>query len=163
MDPPLEARYKKRARRGNERRMVEYQVTLVAERPATTSHIRNNSPDYFPTGLQFANLLEKLVKYRRTAALYVCVCVYVCACALHHPPSPRHIAVYESFRIHLSLRPASPSPPRFVSAAIRAYRRDTRWPLCAIAAQWIDDPIKTWFAPAPGSTSFFVDDGMEEM
>lgn len=109
MDPPLEARYKKRARRGNERRMVEYQVTLVAERPATTSHIRNNSPDYFPTGLQFANLLEKLVKYRRTAALYVCVCVctYVRArCTIPSPP-----AILQSTRVFAYIFPSAPLPP----------------------------------------------------
>ena len=42
---------------------------LLYSDPVTTSHIRNNSPDYFPTGLQFANLLENLVKYWRAIAI----------------------------------------------------------------------------------------------
>lgn len=71
MVPPLGApcyRYKKGECRGQRNEWSNIRLLLYSG-PVTTSHIRNNSPDYFPTGLQFANLLEKRIKYRRTATI----------------------------------------------------------------------------------------------
>lgn len=60
MDPPLlrrKLRVAKRRKKG-----AETNIRLLLLR-ATTSHIRNNSPDYFPLTI-YSNLLEKLVKHR---------------------------------------------------------------------------------------------------
>lgn len=60
MDPPLlrrKLRVAKRRKKGG-----ETNIRLLLLR-ATTSHIRNNSPDYFPLTI-YSNLLEKLVKHR---------------------------------------------------------------------------------------------------
>lgn len=66
MVPPLEAaryRYKKGECRGQGNEWSNIRLLLYSG-SVTTSHIRDNSPDYFPTGLQFANLLQKRIKYR---------------------------------------------------------------------------------------------------
>lgn len=109
MVPPLEApcyRYKKGEYRGQRNEWSNIRLLLYSG-PVTTSHIRNNSPDYFPTGLQFANLLEKRIKYRRAQLPSRPTC-------LLSPYAAYEISHTSFFSLFFLLR--------FVSAADRTYR-----------------------------------------
>lgn len=72
-------------------------------------------------------------------------------------PSRRHVAAYREAFSRASPPPSPSSPPsRFVSAAIRAYRRVTHeWPLCAPMNRWsyknlICPPLTSFFVRATG-------------
>lgn len=117
MVPPLEApcyRYKKGECRGRRNEWSNIRLLLYSG-SVTTSHIRNNSPDYFPTGLQFANLLEKPIKYRRTAT----IAPYIGVVSPYAAYEISHTSFFSQFFLL-----------RFVSAADRTYR----WPFSVTQA-----------------------------
>lgn len=113
MVPPLEAacyRYKKGECRGQRNEWSNIRLLLYSG-SVTTSHIRDNSTDYFPTGLQFANLLQKRIKYGRTALR---------AFSRHMQPTRYHV--------HLS----SPCFSCYVFFLLSI--DDARWPFCVTRA-----------------------------
>lgn len=134
---PTPVLQKKKGREKDE--WPRYQVTLA---PASrTSHVREQFPWLLPhAGLTICQFTRKT---RKVSAARV-------------RPSRRHVAAYREAFSRASPPPSPSSPPsRFVSAAIRAYRRVTHeWPLCAPMNRW---SYKNLICPP--LTSFFVHDG----